>query len=303
MSPKLRRRIAIILMALLFALPLLHFNIDLIERTYNLYGRARPTAPGVISIITFAVTLFFVLNLVGCILGARLAVVLKERWLGEVRFQLQLRTGMILTVVAAAFLFLNTRVETTSLFFKFGYPQTIYLLKESSVWRTLLKREFADNLFVALATLLSTALICENGLWQRVAIPSQVFPNPQPPPHNLPLTQRERWFYSIPMFLFFIVVTASSLPTFEALGIALQYRMEYSILLRVLYELFSMNSMLWIALMYAIAFVYFKWVCNSRRAVFFFNFTLYVLLFLFLLSVALGIISVFFKTQSPLRKK
>jgi len=312
MSPKLRRRIAIVLTAVLFALPFFHYNFEFAQRTYNLYGRARPTAPGVIPLITFGVSLLITLQIIGYLTLAWLAVYVKERWLGPVRFQLQLRTGLVLTAVAAVFLYLNTNVQYNTsdnefafgLRYSFGFPETIYVRGyDGPLWNVLLTSRFLSNVACGLAALLVVALFCEYKLWIRPSGPIPIVPAVSTPPaHNLPLTTRERWFYAIPMWVCFVIFCYSSIPVFATVGFGEQYRMESAVALRTARRVLDLRAIYYGVILVGITAFYFSWVCRSRRAVFYFNFILLVLLYFFLLAVAMGIIGMFFKVSS-LRKK
>jgi hypothetical protein len=299
MSPKLRRRIAIALLAVLFALPLFHYNFEFVQRTYNLYGRARPTAPGVIPLITFGVSLLIALQVIGYLALAWLAVKLKEYWLGAVRLSLQLRTTLVLSVFAALILFLNTQLSPAPFGYSFGFPVTVVLNPDNPLWQTLVTSFFLTNVFCGLFTLLIVALICEYKVWPRSESVSTSL-TPTLEPTALPVSPRQRLLYSIPMFVCLFGYFLAGIPAAYAVEIAALYRREQNFAL-----MFVFNTSIVVSLMCGVILplIYFKWICRSRRAIYIFNCILLILIFVYLFMLALGIVSLFFKIQTPIGRK
>lgn len=160
------------------------------------------------------------------------------------------------------------------------------------------------NLFIALGAMLVTALFCEYKLWPRPSVPFALpYVSPVSSFHNLPLTTRERWFYAMPMWLCFVIFCFSSIPVFETAGFGEQYYNDPSGALKIVLRALDLRAIYYGVILVGITACYFGWVCRSRRAVFYFNFILLVLLYFFLLAVALSIVAMFFRVQSPMGKK
>lgn len=298
MSPKLRRRVAIVLLAMFFSLPLVQFNVEfLLELLFRVsYFPIASQAP-----VKLSAALFVLLEFIGLLFAAWISIRLWSRMVGNLLTQIQLRTGIVLTLVAALLLFLNTRIETWhGRFSSMGFPKEFSFYDDSVWW--VFATGSAFNLFVALSVLAITAVICELVLWrcprtERVS----AGPPPEPTLNRMPLTERERWLYALPMFCSFTLLLfwpfLINYFNNAAAGRSIAWQLANDV------ARFVGGETLFVCmLIVGIALFYFKWVCQNRRLVIFFNIALFMILYFCLFVVVFAIVSPFFPYQCIRRR-
>jgi len=259
-----------------------------------------PLPSGLLPLLTLSILLFIATQMIGYFLSAWVLVTLKERWWGPVRFQLQLRTVLVLSVIASVFLYLNTNVHSDSQLQQttFGFPETVFIHWNGPFWLTLLRSFFFANVAYGLGTLLAVALVCENILWCRkdssYAHPAKA---EVPPVPSVPLTIGERVVHGLPMIFVFSILLLSGDVTEFALTFIKQYNLAYYGVLDYVHAISAFlraNGIACALLLMGMSALYFGEIARRRRTILVFNFALLLVLYAFLFALSIGLVSAFF---------